>query len=179
MSSAERSLALSISMIESNGLGCKGVNPVANLDVLKKPSEPHFTNSPGIDFSATCWRSCRADKVAVKECLAAAAEAFARRLDADETTILETLRIVVRKTIRWGTKSENKRENSRLVCFDKNRWFEFTLYWRRLSNRWWVLVLRKQNDVYWRKQNALEKAQEKINSKVTKDRRQFIFLGLR
>ncbi|PON57400.1 hypothetical protein TorRG33x02_293850, partial [Trema orientale] len=50
-SSADRSLALSISIIEPNGLGSKGVNPEANLEVLKNPSEPHFTNSPGIAFS--------------------------------------------------------------------------------------------------------------------------------
>ena len=50
-SSADRSLALSISIIESKGLGSKGVNPEANLEVLKTPSEPHFTKSPGIDSS--------------------------------------------------------------------------------------------------------------------------------
>lgn len=33
-SSDDLSLALWISMIESNGFGCNGVNPVANLELL-------------------------------------------------------------------------------------------------------------------------------------------------
>lgn len=36
-------------MIESNGLGSSGANPVANLDVLQEPSEAHLKKSPGID----------------------------------------------------------------------------------------------------------------------------------
>lgn len=42
ISSGYRFLSLSISTIESNGLCSKGLNPVANLDVLQNPSEPHF-----------------------------------------------------------------------------------------------------------------------------------------
>lgn len=50
-SSADLSLARSISIIESNGFGCNGVNPVANLEFLYKPSEDHFKKSHGIAFS--------------------------------------------------------------------------------------------------------------------------------
>lgn len=54
-SSADLSLARSISIIESNGFGCNGVNPVANLEVLYKPSEDHFKKSHGIAFSRCFW----------------------------------------------------------------------------------------------------------------------------
>ncbi|PPR82742.1 hypothetical protein GOBAR_AA37972 [Gossypium barbadense] len=45
--------------MESNGLGSKGLNPDANLEVLKKPSEPHFNRSPGIaSVSGFLTRCC-------------------------------------------------------------------------------------------------------------------------
>lgn len=47
ISSTERSFTLSISIMESNGLCCNGLNPVAKLEFLMKPSEPHFSKSPG------------------------------------------------------------------------------------------------------------------------------------
>lgn len=49
--------------MESNGLGSKGLNPDANLEVLQKPSEPHFNKSPGIaSFSVTRCCEEKAEK---------------------------------------------------------------------------------------------------------------------
>lgn len=57
-------------MIESNGFGCNGVNPVANLEFLTEPSEAHFTKLPGI-ASASRFSPfrCEEDEWAVKICL--------------------------------------------------------------------------------------------------------------
>lgn len=55
-SSGDLVLARSISMIESNGFGSNGVNPVANLDVLTKPSEPHLRKWPGMAGCCCFWR---------------------------------------------------------------------------------------------------------------------------
>lgn len=55
MSSGYRSFSLSTSTIESNGFRCKGLKPVANLDVLQNPSEPHFRKSQGIPGWCNFW----------------------------------------------------------------------------------------------------------------------------
>ena len=64
--SAERFFALFKPMMESNGLGCKGVNPVANLKVLQKPIEPHSKRSPGI-ASFCVFRPCCCKEKAEKQ----------------------------------------------------------------------------------------------------------------
>lgn len=54
-SSGDLSLARWISMIESSGFGSSGENPVANLDVLTKPREPHLRKWFGMVGSCCCW----------------------------------------------------------------------------------------------------------------------------
>lgn len=95
MSSAERCFTLSTSMIESNGLAFKGLNPVAKLEALKKPNEPHFRKSPGNDCCCELWRFCSRVRV-VKECLctAPAEEEWPMRIEAGSVMILEALRIL-------------------------------------------------------------------------------------
>ncbi|KAI6703287.1 hypothetical protein NL676_012423 [Syzygium grande] len=48
-------------MIESNGLGSSGANPVANLDVLQEPSAAHLKKSPGIARCCVFWRGAAGD----------------------------------------------------------------------------------------------------------------------
>jgi len=59
--SGSRSLSLSISTIESNGLSCKGLKPVANLDVLQNPSEPHLRKLQGSSGLCSFWEVTAAE----------------------------------------------------------------------------------------------------------------------
>lgn len=123
-SSGVRSFALDISIMESNGLGSKGVNPEANLEVLKNPSEPHLRNWPGIAFSCGFWSADRVVKP--RECFTREAEedeAWARRRAADNARMLESLRIVISENGEvWKSKLVLVRASAR-DC------------WRVLSNR--------------------------------------------
>lgn len=69
-SSGDLVLALSKSMIESNGFGCNGVNPDANLEVLTEPRDAHLMWFPG-NASESLLRGfrCGEDDRAVKICL--------------------------------------------------------------------------------------------------------------
>ncbi|KAF5729147.1 hypothetical protein HS088_TW21G01305 [Tripterygium wilfordii] len=48
MSSGDRFLARSISIIESNGFSFNGLNPVAKLEFLLDPSDTHLRKLPGM-----------------------------------------------------------------------------------------------------------------------------------
>ena len=76
-------------MIESNGLGCNGVKPLANLDVLQKPSEPHFNKLPGIECFCNLWSTCTEE--VVKDCLGTTQvdEALPNKIATEVNTLLE------------------------------------------------------------------------------------------
>lgn len=109
-SSGDLSLARSISIIESNGFGCNGVNPVANLEVLYKPSEDHFMKSHGIAFCGCFWMVGFPVKVAklYEE------DVLAKRSFTEQTLVLKKLddrRSIVRINMR---KQNYKLEVNRL-----------------------------------------------------------------
>lgn len=98
-SSGDLSLARSISIIESSGFRCNGVNPVAKLEVLTKPSETHLSKRPGM-VSSCCWRVWRVeltDRVAKVRCCTEVEE----RIESDKVLeSLDDMRCIVFKLIK-------------------------------------------------------------------------------
>lgn len=100
--SEELFLALSISMIDSNGFGCKGVNPVANLEVRTEPIEPHFRNSSGMVWFRRLGFELPA-KVA-RVCV------LVRRFVREETPVRFLTKLNKIRCILWRLMSENEIE---------------------------------------------------------------------
>jgi hypothetical protein len=121
-SSGDLVLARSISMIESNGFGSNGVNPVANLDVLTKPSEPHLRKWPGMAGSCCFWRFALFREWVLELRFIV----WVRSVDNEEVLAsLDGMRCIV-KTISFAIEQSGELLRAVVTCISKKTWFGFS-----------------------------------------------------